>query len=260
MQQSLNSNVSIYYHFIKDKKINGTLFYCFEYFIFLNIYKDTFFYIYQIGERDLEFIKNVFKKKYNFNFDLLDKIKPINNIKELYKSQGYKNIFLDVRSFYNIGSLIQNKCYVFVNENDKKYPHRNTSKDVSFYGCYEYQDYDFYNILKLNFDIFREFDSVPDNEEHFISAGKMGRVTKEPNKFINIFKEYSKFMYIHNIKDTNNRFIPECFFYNKDVEFVNEIDIKDSSIIRYNDCKAGNLKNYWLSKEDKIIQDVLNDN
>jgi len=253
---------SVYYYFIKDKKINGTLFYCFEYFEFLNNYRDTYFYIYDISKEDLEFVKNIFKNKYNFNEEILEKIIPINNIREIYNSQGYKNLILDIRTFNKISPFLKNDIYAFVNERGNLF--KSKIKKIFYYGSYDYQSYDIYNILKFNFNIFKPFEN-PKNGKEFISAGNLKNLPKnvdkkKPNEFFNIFKEYEKFKYIHNYLDVNNRFIVECFFYERELEFVNEIKVIDSAVLRYEDCLNGNLEEYKLTKDDKIIQGILNDN
>jgi len=258
--------ISVYYHFLKNKKVNGTLFYCFEYFEFLNRFEDTYFYIHKINEEDLEFVKNIFKERYEFDHTLLDKIIATDDIKSVYKSQSPKNLCLDIRTFDTIGPLIQGDFYVFVNGNNDQSEYvltRSKMKNIKYYGSYEYQNFDEYNILKLNFDIFKKFDS-PSESEQFESSGGMKNIrnkhSKKPSTFINIFEKYKTFKYIHNTMDTNNRFIPECFYYGRELEFVDECKIQDSSIFRYNDCKSGNLNKYRLDKDDKIIQDILNDN
>jgi len=266
MTSQNNQKISVYYHFLKDKKINGTLFYCFEYFAFLNKFRDTYYYIHKIDENDLEFIKSIFKLKYDFNYKLLDRIIAINSISEIYKSQGDKNLCLDILSFNSVHPFIQNDFYVFENGNSggpNFRPSKSKIKNIKYYGSYDYQQYEEYCILKLNFDIFKNFEE-PKNNDCFISMGmtknSKDKNTKKPNTFINIFEKYKKFKYIHNILDADNRFIPECFFYKRDLKFIDECKIIDSAVLRYNDCKNGNLKNYWLDENDKIIQDILNDN
>ena len=265
MQEIKNLKISVYYHFLKDKKINGTLFYCFEYFVFLNKFNDTYYYIHKIDTKDLEFVKEVFKTKYDFDHKLLDKIIPVNAISEIYKSQGNKNLCLDVLSFNSIHPFIQNNFYVFENGNSGgKYfkPQKSKIKNIKYYGSYNYQQYEKYCTLKLNFDIFKKFEE-PIEDNCFTSMGMVKNTkdknTKKSNVFINIFEKYKRFKYIHNILDANNRIIPECFFYKRELEFVDECKIIDSAVLRYEDCRKGNLKNYWLSKDDEIIQDILDD-
>jgi len=254
--------ISVYYHFLKDKKVNGTLFYCFEYFEYLSRYeKNTYFLIYQINSEDLEFVKNIFKSKYNFDYILLDRIISINSIKEIYEFQGLKNLILDIRTFNSVYSLIQGSIFAFVNERGAL--PRSKMKNIYFYGSYDYQSYDIYCTLKFNFDIFKQSNN-PLNGKVFTSGGllnKLGREnSKKPNEFFNIFDEYESFRYIHNTLDVNNRFIVECFYYNRDLEFVQEIRLRDSAVIRFEDCIRGHIMKYRLDYFDRIVQDILDDN
>jgi len=257
--------VSVYYYAIKDKKINGTLFYCFEYFEFLNKFIDTYYYIYDMSDEDLEFVKNVFREKYDFDENLLDKIKNINNIREIYASQNKRNLILDTRTFNKFFPLIKNNLYVFMSGGNAYYDEKTALnmpkskiKNIKYYGSYDYQNYEIFEYLKFNFDIFKKFDN-PKNGKKFISSCQMkeGKDSKKPNLFYNIFKDYEKFKYIHDLRDVNNRFIVECFHYDRELEFINEIDEIDSSILRYDDCRDGNILRYKLDKNDKIIKDIL---
>jgi len=261
-------NISIYYYFIRDKRVNGTLFYCFEYFEFLNRFNNAYFYIYDISEKDLEFVKNIFRKRYNFKDEILEKIIPINSLIGVYNSQSQKNLILDTRTFNKLFPLIKEDIYVFMSGGNNHYDEKkilnmpkSKIKNIYYYGSYEYQNYEIFEYLKFNFEIFKKFKN-PKNGKIFTSSRLMKekKDAKDPNKFFNIFEEYEKFKYIHNLRDVNNRFIPECFFYERELEFVNEIKEIDSAVLRYEDCLNRNLEKYKLTKDDKIIQGILNDN
>jgi len=264
--------LGVFYHIIEHKIVNGSLFYAFEYFEFLNKFEDTYLFLFTNNDH-LENILKYLKQRYtskNWN-----KIIQINNIKELYNCNVNKALFLDTRSFHNIYCflkttevLVYNSSYVF----NKTLP-KSKLKNIYYFGYYYYQDYEIQQLLQINFECFKDIDKS-DNKT-FISSGTLNDklvkniiqdynddkyLLKDNMKFYNnIFESFDKLIYIHNFLDTNNRLIVESFYYGKEVEYIhyNSNLRKDSSFFRYLDCKAGNIKKYYLTKDNKIIKKML---
>jgi len=261
---------AIFYNFLNHKKINGTLFYCFEYFTFLSEYADVDFYIYKISPVDLKMVKQVFADKYDFDHRLLDNIKAVNSAKEIHNVKAEKALFLDMHSFENMYQFI--KCDILCFSNTSHTKVRSENKEITYYGTYDYQVFDVETTLKLNFNIFREIRGLPMNTA-FVSAPSIeyscvlphlditeaNVLLKDDNTTItSLFEKFDTLYYYHHTLDTNNRIIPESFWYNKKVVVVDVVpEINDSVMIRYNDITENGVDGYQISLEDAMVKDFL---
>jgi hypothetical protein len=260
--------VGVVYKFKPKNKINGTLFYCFEYFKFLEKFCDCKFYITDISTKDLELVNKIFEEKYNTN---LNNIIPIKTI-DLYRLNLNKTLILDIHTFYNVKEFLTNEIHCFSNDEHEVFRYKNERK-VIYYGSYNYQNYDVFSYLKLNFGIFKQFDKS--GEAIFISALNQEYIKNElprwkrtfPNKEIilkknyegrgNIFELIDSVHYVHTGRDTNNRIIPESFYYGKKITYENRHVETDSISFRTEDILKNGLKNYTLTEEDEVIKGML---
>ena len=76
----------------------------------------------------------------------------------------------------------------------------------------------------------------------------------------NMFENIDGVHYVHTQRDTNNRIIPEAFFYGKTVTIEDLHPEIDSIKLRYEDILANGLKNYTLTEDDIIIQAMIGNN
>jgi hypothetical protein len=265
----------ILYDFIQHKKINGTLFYCFEYFLFLNKYKDTEFWIYNISDNDMKFIMNVFKNKYVFDENILEKIK-IPKLKDFLNTPETV-IILDNKTYDRLRCFIS-KSKILWHKTDNKEDNFRTKKykksDITF-GSYWYQNYDIFETLQFNFEIYPKIlntsnnifissPSLTNNQSLFLLESKNIFINKnkilfkEDNKHIkNLFEEFNTFIYVHNDKiDTNNRLIVEAYFYNKNIILVDSTK-NDSTYFRLNDLNKFGIDYFNLSLDNKLIKEYL---
>lgn len=271
---NIQSNISIFYYLIKNKKINGSLFYCFEHFVFLNKYKHTTFFLYDCSEEDLTLVVDIFKDRYNFDYCILDRIVIVNSVTELYKIESDKCLFLDTRSFEKVFRFTTIKeCLVYCNDYFK--PIKSKFKKIKYYGYYDYQNFEVEQMLQINFDIFKPiknkktdtaFVSSPYTDQSklipFLDIKEPNIITKgAENHHKNLFEKFDT-LYIYQIRhDVNNRAIPEAFFYSKKVVVkYKDNTFIDSVKLRYDDCMDGNLKKYWLDDNNKIIKSMLEQN
>lgn len=268
---SSESPRSVIYYFKNHKKINGTLFYCFEYFICSSSQSENvFFYLYNISDEELVKIKKIFSNRYNFKNDLLEKVININSISELYRLNLAKSLILDIHTFEKIAPFLRADivCYSDVSHEMTRSP----NKKITYYGFYDYQNFDFKVSLKINFGIFKPLTKT-ENTKVFISASNLDnipqalpmhlnhleRLVKAHNLHIeNLFELFDSFYYFHNGLDTNNRLIPECFFYKKIVHVDFNGVFNDSVYLRYVDIQTNGLSGYRLTSDDPMIQDFLN--
>jgi hypothetical protein len=149
---------------------------------------------------------------------------------------------------------------------------RSINKQIKYYGFYDYQRFDHQVRLKLNFDIFKTLSKV-EKDNVFVSSPHVNYasidlpqelkhlrpITKNKNSHHeNLFELFESVYYFHSGLDTNNRLIPECFFYNKKLAIEFNGAFNDSVYLRYTDIKENGLCNYHLTTEDPMIQDFLN--
>jgi hypothetical protein len=261
-------NYGVVYKFKPHNKLNGTLFYCFEYFKFLRKYIDVKFYIVGINSKDLKIVLDVFAGKYNTTFD---NIIPISII-DLYKLKLDRTLILDVNTFYDVKEFLTNEIHCFSNDTHAMFRYK-TDRLVTYYGHYHYQKFDVDCLLKLNFEIFRPL--TQQGHGVFISALNqkyirlnIERWEEEFNRPIiikkshsghgNLFDMIDSIHYVHTERDTNNRIIPEAFFYNKPISIEEPLyDGVDSIRMRYNDIVANGLANYTVSENDAMVTACL---
>jgi hypothetical protein len=261
---------NVLYYFLDHKKINGTLFYCFEYFLICKRYeKDILFHICNISEKDLIMVKEVLKERYVFELRFLDDVRPLNSIQEIYNAVSVKTLILDLHSFNRTNMFIKNEILCFSNENHTKV--RSDFKKISYYGFYDYQAYDFRQMLKLNFSAMR-LDPGPEDDAVLVSSRLYNYheielpeeikhkkvITKTQNEHTaRLFNSFDTLFYFHSDFDTNNRLIPECFYYGKKIIVKINDKFNDSIKLRLDDINENGLKNYILDENDLLVKDFL---
>jgi hypothetical protein len=273
------NSIGVFYYWQPNNKINGSLFYAFEYYSFLkDINSETYFYIVfnkDLTEKDKQLIYTAFNIKYkqsklkNYDINFLKLVKLPTLIR--YEPFLNKALFLDIKSYNFINYLLPTiKKYLYCN-NDKDLDSKIKYTENIYYWYDNYQSGNYRTTLKLNFSIFNSIKSGITNDGWFVSSVEKNLnliekylphqfVIKLHNMMINIYKEFQNILYIHTGNlDTNNRLIPESFFYEKNLQlvFVKE-DFKNDSIwLRYNDILENGLKNYTLTRDDIIIKHLL---
>jgi hypothetical protein len=260
--------LGVVYKFKPFNKINGTLFYCFEYYQFIKKYKPVNFYIVDISQEDLELVKKLFLQKYNVTEV---SIIPISRI-ELFKLHLDKTVIFDVLTFYDVKEFLTGEVLCYSNDGHNNFRYKN-SRAVTYYGSYPYQNYDVFSYLKLNFEIFKSIDF--NGRGVFVSALNQNYIAQRLEEYKsrfdmpvilkksytgsgNIFETISHVHYVHTSRDTNNRIIPEAFFYKKTVSIDNyPYSDVDSIHYRYTDIRENGLSNYTLTESDEIIKQCL---
>lgn len=267
---SCSQNIGIIYYWQPYNKINGSLFYAYEYFVQLKELNclAEFYIIGNLSVNDKKLIEKAFSIKYKKKF--YSKYSPIflDSILKLKKIKFSKTFLVDIKSYNKVSFLLDKEtCHLYCDDLNK-------IKNVLFpkfvYGYYSYQYYNIKVPLKLNFKIFKKIKNRAENNLTFVSSlyskeheiekyFPKDYVYKIHNKFLNIFEQFNKFLYIHNgHQDTNNRLIPECFFYkmNLDIIFIKEKYKNDSIFERYNECFSNGFKKYELNETDIIISNL----
>lgn len=260
---------SVLYEFKKYKKINGTLFYCFEYYSFLRQRDPSIkFVIFRISESDFERVLEVFRERYSVSNEVFENIIRVRSVKALHDLSFSKNLIMDMKTFDSLYMFLRGDILCFANEkHDFK---RSEHKKIVYYGYYDYQDYDVQTMLKLNFDIFRParggkdqllVSTVTSNFDAALipDALKGKKIIRKSllDHYDNFFDQFDTLFYIHTGHDTNNRLIPECYYYGKEVVVAYTGLPKDSVYYRHEDIKKNGLASYRLIENDPMIVDFL---
>lgn len=259
-------NKGIVYAWQESKKINGSLFYCIEYYLEIRRHTDINLYILDISDEDLKELNNLIQEKYIPDVDIIQ-IKrtriPALNLDKI--------LVLDIKTFKKIKDFHKGEFLVFANET-----YHEKHQNVTFYGSYDYQLYDIFCILKLGLNDHRP---VTQGDKCFVSCldfglfdyreiedfykskgGEKEFIFKKLNRHHkNLFNEISEVLYIHISLEKNNRVIPEAFYHGKKCYLMKRYLKKDSAQIRYDDCMSGNLDKYILTADCRIVQDMIKD-
>lgn len=252
--------IGVVYKFQPYNKINGTLFYCFEYACFLN----APLYLVNITDKDLRLVKNILKTKYTTPPTNLIPI----SLTQLYAVKLEQTLVLDMKTFNSCKEFLTNNVHVFSNEPHDMFRYKN-ERTVTYYGSYpDYQNFDVFNYLKLNFDIFKQIETTGDGvfvssvrvRDDYVHTGtnKPVILKRHDQGVGNLFELVDTVHYLHTQRDTNNRIIPEGFYYGKKVIIEDDRpDIIDSVTLRYNDIVENGLKNYTLTHNDEMVKACL---
>ena len=263
---------AVLYHSHDYKKINGTLFYCFEYFVFLKQFlPDIKYVLMNTDETDLELFLSVFRDKYVFDESFLDDIIPLKKYTDFIRL-GVSNIMtLDVKTYTIMSPFMGKACSVSAYSNDihgfvGKKPHH------TFYGYYDYQPCDIKTRLKLYKDIHRLYGDRGD--KIFVSTpsignnivlGKLG-LKKEDVYFktgnthhTNLFKNIGSIIYYHTGHDRNNRVVVEAYIHDIPITIHYNGYDNDSVKERHDLICHGDPKVLFLSDDDVMIRNFIND-
>ena len=226
------------------------------------------FYLHGVSDSDLAFVKSIFIERYFFEPNYLNDVQPLNSISQLYQLPTLKNLMLDVHTFERVFPFLRGEILCYSNESNGRV--RSSKKKVTYYGWYPYQSFDKKTLLKFYFDIYRPIQG--DVDDKVLVSGSYKSVVLPPhlenkkvlnkkknNHYNDFFRQFDTLYYYQTGLDTNNRLIPECFFYDKSLFLENSQVYNDSVYLRYRDIKENGLGKYTLDESDVIVRDFLSD-
>lgn len=263
------------------KQINGSLFYCFEYYAFLKQFNKDLKFIFVWGlsprikwgdEPNIEFFKEIWKDKYNFDHSILDDIITMSPVQ--YMMADVKNVLmLDVHSYIMIKDFLgkMNKLFLYSNKPTGE-EYLNKDPRTTFYGWYD--NYQFYNIktrLKLYKEIHKTFEVRGDktyisspNGDNLAIAQQLGLdldtvYLKENNThFSGLFERINKIIYWHcGNNDANNRIIIESCIHNIPIEIHCNGYLDDSVYDRKQLLEQNKAEEFYLTDNDIMVRDFL---
>jgi len=240
---------------IQVDKITGALFYALEYYIFLKEKGNPFNLIVRCTLDIKSKIILTIKDKYLLEYSdtLIDDIKFIHHGRTLYSNTL---IVLDFSTFKLLNKkLIYKKCfYNYTNEKDsivKNFNEFSSLKNVIPFGDKTISKVQYHFPLLLNFKMFKKIKEFENKVlEPILNITSVRPIYQE------FHKSFRKLKYHHTQFDRANRLIPECKFYNKEIEII-DYGITGDSISRINkDIKELDINNslFWEFLNNKGIK------
>lgn len=261
----------VLYHSNKHKKINGTLFYAFEYYCLIKeSIPDLKYILFNATNDDLKEIKRILLNKYNVPSSYIEDITNKEKYVDILKLNIKNLLILDVHTYERIKDFTLNIDNVKIYSNDS-HDFLNLKDNHIFYGWYKYQIFNKKTRLKIYKEIHKTYEkkgnkvylSSPNSKYGFITK-ELGLnqddiITKLPNKTDDdLFEKINKIIYYYAQSDTNNRIIVEAYIHNIEVELHN-VFAYDSVQERYDTIKAGNVSELFLTNDDILIKDFIKD-
>ena len=214
-------------------------------------------------------VKEIFQERYLFEKGYLDDIIPVNSILELYEIKSARTLILDVHTFERVHRFLRNNILCYSNLSNGRL--RSSTKEVTYYGFYPYQAYDKRALLKFHFSIYKPIEKPPQGRVLISSSKTRYEDIKLPGELKNreklykdknrhhteMFEQFETLYYFNSELDTNNRLIPECFFYGKEVILESNGNYGDSTFFRYSDILKNGLGSYVLDHSDIMVCDFL---
>lgn len=261
--------VGVVYKFKSHNKVNGSLFYCYEYCQFLRNYFDCVMYVVCASPGDVHLTTNLFDAKYKVP---TNSIQYLNRITDLHGLNLDKTLVFDIDTFTTVRGLLTNEVLCYSNDTHDMYRYRD-NRHVTYFGSYNYQRYDVFSYLKLYFDLFKPCKSdngvfISGNDGTYLAAHAKEYIAEFAPKPVwikskltgsgDIFDRIDAVHYVHTSQDKNNRIIPESFFHGKAVTISCPMNIPTDSVqLRYADITANGLANYILTEDDLMVQACL---
>jgi len=274
----------VYYH-KKWKKLNGTLFYSFEYYAFMRqMGANVSFIIVDIPPEDLEYIKTVFADKYTCDVKLIDDIQSTTRFGFL-KIRTEHLLMFDVNSYTNMVDYMGRAKSISLYSNMKESFGLPYDSRLTKYGWYpEYQCFDKQVRLKLYKEIHKTYEKhgpkvfissvglnpktlfverIPELTIALIAAASgvniEGVLEKEPDTHhFGLFEQINHIVYWHNgALDPNNRLLVEAHIHGIPVDVRCNGWYNDSVHERHALIESGQATDLFLTEDDLLIRDFI---
>jgi len=264
---------AVVYHSNDHKKINGTLFYCFEYYVLLKRYIPGLQYILlNTSDEDLQWMKSIFIEKYNFDHAYLNDITNLTRLTDFVRLSVDNVLILDIHTYSRVKDFLGKARSVRVYSNEE-HNYLNAKPHHVFYGFYDYQTFNKKTRIKLYADIHKRFPNKRNkvfvtslNADNDYIVNQLGL---DPSKVFvknlnshneNMYEQVGEMIYWHSSHtDTNNRAIVEAYIHDIPLTIHFNGHYHDSIYERSNTIANGGLQEMFLDQSDILIQDFIND-
>jgi hypothetical protein len=261
--------IGVLYKSKPHKKLNGTLFYCYEYCQLLRQHSDVKLYLFDVTPVDFDWICSILEQKYTTSTECVVRVEKYTDV---YSLGMDASLILDVVTLNTLKELVPGDILCYSNDSHNMWRSGRPGHTTTYFGYYDYQPRDVTTRLKLYFDIHRPCNSAPgvyvtalDMDYIAVNSSAWGErfqrpvITKKPNTGKgNMFDYVDWVHYVHTGHEKNNRIIPEAFWHGKQVTIDTPFNLPtDSAMLRYADITANGIQPYVLTVEDEMVQACL---
>lgn len=264
----------LFYHF--SRKITGSTFNAFEYFITILEHNPNFkFILINASMSDINYFCNIFENRYDLSdISYRDNIITIDFHEIVKLNSVFKRILvLDYTTVYKVKPILRCPMVVHICEKteDPDYQFGTKLSPVVAYGEMPFAPKDREYRMKLAFNRFRPI-GKPDEAVYinspFCESFDFIKNLELPDKPViykssthlkNLFEQFDEYIYYHANKwfDPHPRLFLECAFYGKKISYINNYGIKDGSYYRYNDLMDNGLKDRTLDETDEVVRQFI---
>ena len=278
---------AILYHAYNSTKIplTGCIIDAFEYFIKIYEYnKDIKLLLLKTTSNAANEMISIFKNRY----DLSDVKGFEENILVIDFKYLLKNIFdkllvIDLITISKTRGLVRAKEIIVISNINKSledidnYRYSSELYNVKYYGEMPFHYKDSNYKMKFLFDKFKDlkkveegiYVNIPDYNKidsldkyalvESLNLPQKPLIFKDGKHRNNLFEKFDTYLYYHinGWFDPHPRLIIECFFYGKEIIYINNLQIKDGSYYRYRDLLENGIGERELTKDDEIIQQFI---
>lgn len=265
--------------------LTGCIMDAFEYFIKIYEYnKNIKLLLLQTTQNAVNSMISIMKNRYDLSdvsgFD--KNIIPI-DFKYLLTNVFDKLLVIDRITISKTRGIVRAKEIVVISNTDislkniDQYLYSKKLYNVTYYGemPFHYKDFDYK--MKFLFDKFKKIQNVEEaiyvnvphyDKQYFTVTEKMLDDLNLPSKPLifkggkhreNLFEKFDTYLYYHvNLWfDPHPRLMIECFYYGKEIIYINNIPILDGSYYRYKDLMLNGIEERELTKDDEIIKQFI---
>ena len=262
--------------YVFNRKLTGSVINAFEYFLTMYEHnKDIKLVLLEAKDYQIEYFVSVMNNRYDLD-DLEGYENNIISMSQrglLWKRFG-KALVLDYSTINKTRGLLVAKELIVISEkktDERDYMYDKNLYNVTYYGemPFHYKDKDYR--MKLMLSRFKKLDTVEqaiyinsphNNDKSFIPTLNIPEkpiIFKQRSHTNNLFECFDAYVYYHADKwfDPHPRLFIECTWYDKDIFYFNQFDIKDGSYYRYEDVVKYGTYDRILSKDDDIVRQFI---
>jgi hypothetical protein len=264
-------NVVIFYNWFNG--INGALIDAFEYYISILEKVPVKFLLINRIDRKLDNILHMFENRYDLD-DLKWKENIITTTLPKLIHLNFKNsLVVDYSTINKTKGLLRSEKIIVISDfhtDKKEFMYDKEKQNVIYYGEMPFVYNDVPYRMKFLFDRFKELRYVKDRiyinspfnkDISFVNKLNLDKevIFKSTSHLDNLFEQFNTYIYYHANKwfDPHPRLFHECYFYGKNIQYINDYGVLDGGYYRYVDLKKTGLNNRYLNENDEIVKEFL---
>jgi hypothetical protein len=187
---------------------------------------------------------------------------------------SFKNsLVVDYSTINKTKGLLRSEKIIVLSDfhtDKKEFMYDKEKQNVIYYGEMPFVYKDISYNMKFLFNRFKKLKVVKNNiyvnspfnkDRSFIKNLNLNRnvIFKSISHLDNMFEQFDTYIYYHANKwfDPHPRLFHECFFYDKEIKYINDHGVLDGGYYRWVDLKKNGLKNRYLNENDEVVKEFL---